>query len=60
MKNYALENCREFFTKVSKIVHELNGHLETCSRPQAIENSRQHLLLRTDILQKAVVGCPLS
>ena len=27
------------------------------SRPQVIENSRQHLLLRTDILQKTVVGC---
>ena len=34
----------------------LNGHLEICSRPQAIENSRQCLLLRTDILQKTVVG----
>ena len=30
------------------------------SRPQAGENSRQHLLLRTDILQKTVVpGLPL-
>ena len=25
---------------------------------QTTENSRQHLLLRTDILQKTVVGCP--
>ena len=24
-----------------------------------IENSRQYLLLRTDILQKTVAGCPL-
>ena len=42
-----------------KIVHEWNGHLEICSRPQAIENSSQCFLLRTaDILQKTVVGCP--
>ena len=26
--------------------------------PQATENSGQFLLLRTDILQKTVVGCP--
>ena len=37
---------------------EWNGHLEIFSRPQAEENSRQHLLLRVDILQKTVVGCP--
>ena len=41
-----------------KIVHEWNGHIEIFSRPQIIENSRQYLLLRTDILQKTVVGCP--
>ena len=40
------------------IVHEWNGHLEIFSGPQVIENSRQYLLLRTDILQKTVVGCP--
>ena len=34
------------------------SHLEIFSRPQIIENSRQYLLLRTDILQKTVVGCP--
>ena len=28
------------------------------SPPQVIENSRQFVLLRTDILQKSVVGCP--
>ena len=28
------------------------------SLPQVIENSRQYLLLRTDILQKSVLGCP--
>ena len=41
-------------------MHEWNGHLEIFSRPQVIENSRQYLLLRTDILQKTVVGCPLA
>ena len=35
-----------------------NGILEIFSRPQVIENSRQYLLLRTDILQKTVVGWP--
>ena len=34
--------------KRSKIVLEWNGHLEIFSRPQAIENSRQYLLLRKD------------
>ena len=28
------------------------------NRPQATENSRQYFLLRIDILQKTVVGCP--
>ena len=37
---------------------EQYSHLENFNRPQAIENSRQHLLLRTDILQKTVDGCP--
>ena len=36
----------------------MNGHLENFSLPQAIENSGQLLLLRTDILQKTVTGCP--
>ena len=42
----------------SKIVHEWNEHLEIFSLPQAIENSRQLLLLRTDILPRIVVGGP--
>ena len=37
-----------------KIVHKWNGHLEIFSRPQVIED----FLLRTDISQKTVVGCP--
>ena len=32
--------------------------MKNFSLPQAIENSRQLLLLRTDILQKTVFGCP--
>ena len=40
-----------------KIEHEWNVHLEIFIRPQEKENSRQYLLLRTDILQKEVVGC---
>ena len=36
------------------------GPLEIFSRPQVIESSRQYLLLRTNILQKTVVGCPWS
>ena len=40
-------------------MHEWNGHLEILSFPQGIENCRQFvLLLRTDILQETVVGCP--
>ena len=41
-----------------KILHEWNSHLEIFSLPQVIEHSRQYLLLRTDILQKTVIGCP--
>ena len=40
----------------SKIVPEWNTCLEIFNRIQVIENSRQYLLLRTDILQKTVVG----
>ena len=42
----------------SKIVPEWNTYLEVFSRIQVIGTSRQYLLLRTDILQKTVVGCP--
>ena len=57
MKNVTSENRREFF-RIVKIVLEWNDHLEIFNLPQVIENSRQYLLLRTDILQKTVVGCP--
>ena len=57
MKNLTSENRREFF-RIVEIVLEWNDHLEIFNLPQVIENSRQYLLLRTDILQKTVVGCP--
>ena len=37
---------------------EWNDHSEIFSCPQAIENFRQFLLVRTDISQKTVVDCP--
>ena len=58
MKNWTSENRSGFIGKASKIVHEWNRHLKTFSRAQVTESSRQYLLLRTDILQKTVVGCP--
>ena len=38
---------------ITLILHEWNDHLRIFSRPQVIENSRQYLPLRTDILQKS-------
>ena len=46
-ENQTSENRREFIREGSKMVHEWNVHLAIFSR-----------VLRTDILQKAVVGCP--
>ena len=43
-----------------KLYMKKNGNLESFSRRQVIENSRQYLFLRTDILQKTVVRYPLS
>ena len=48
----------EFIRYATKIVHKWNGHLEIFNLPQAIENVRQFVLLRTDILQKTVAGYP--
>ena len=45
--------------KLQKLYMNETVDLEIFSLPQAIENSRQFLLLRTDILQKTVIGCPL-
>ena len=36
---------------------EWDGHLVIFSCPRVMENSRQYLVLRTDILRKTVVGC---
>ena len=47
-----------FLDKLRKIVPEWNAPLEIISRIQAIENSRQYLLLRTDILLKESLGVP--
>ena len=47
MKNQTSENRREFIREASKIVREWNVHLAIFSR-----------VLRTDILQKTVVGYP--
>ena len=48
--------------KVSKIVHEWNGHLEIYSRLQAIQNYRQYLFLRTDLsvsqIMRLTARCP--
>ena len=38
----------------------MNGTLEIFSPPQVIENSRQCLLLRADVLLKTVVSCPCN
>ena len=58
MKNKTFESRRKFIRYASKIlVHEWNGHLKIFSRPFVIENSRQHLPLRTDILQTVVLSC---
>ena len=59
------ENVRWETIKLQKIVGNLLDKLrklylngKVFSLPQAIESSRQVLLLRTDISQKTVVGCP--
>ena len=50
---------RNLERQASKIVREWNDNLEIFCRPQVKEtDSRQYVLLRTDILQKTVVGCP--
>ena len=57
MKNKTFESRRKFIRYASKIlVHEWNGDLKIFSRPFVIENSQQHLPLRTDILQTVVLS----
>ena len=60
MKYYTSENRREFVSRGKLWKLYMNGHchLEIFRLPQAIKNSRQFLLLRTDISEKTVVGCP--
>ena len=54
MENKTFESRRKFIRYASKIlVHEWNGHLKIFSRPFVIENSRQHLPLRTAIYRQS-------
>ena len=48
----------KFIRYALKIVPDWEDHLEIFSRPQVIENYRQHLLLRIDYSQKTVIGRP--
>ena len=36
----------------------MNGTVKSFSPPQGMKSSMENLRLRTDILQKTVVGCP--
>ena len=58
VRNTASENTREVDTKPPKILVECNGYPEMFSLSGAVENFRRYLLIRTDILQKTVDGCP--
>ena len=54
VRKSASENRKKFIIYmliIKKIMHEWNGHLEIFSRAQAMENSRQYFLLRTDVSQ---------
>ena len=46
--------------KASKIVHEWNGHIEIVGRPEVMENSKQYLLLRTDVLKSGWVSLQVT
>ena len=43
--------------KLRKLQYMNGTVIESLSLPQGIENSRKLVLLRTDILQRTVVGC---
>ena len=58
VRNTTSENTREVDTKPPKILVECNGYPEMFSLSRAVENFRRYLLIRTDILQKTVDGCP--
>ena len=58
VRNTTSENTREADTKPPKILVECNGYPEMFSLSGAVEIFRRYLLIRTDILQKTVDGCP--
>ena len=58
VRNATSENTREVDTKPPKILVECNGYPEMFSLSGAVESFRRYLLIRTDILQKTVDGCP--
>ena len=58
VRNTTSENAREVDTKTSEVLVECDGYPEMFSLSGAVEISRRCLLIRTDILQKTVVGCP--
>ena len=58
VRNRTSENTREVDTKPPKILVECNGYPEMFSLSGAVEHFRWYLLIRTDILQKTVDGCP--
>ena len=58
VRNTTSGNAREVDTKPPKILVECNGYPEKFSLSGAVETFRRYLLIRTDILQKTVDGCP--
>ena len=58
VRNKTSENTREVDTKPPKILVECNGYAEMFSLSGAVEIFGRYLLIRTDILQKTVDGCP--
>ena len=58
VRNTTSENTREVDTKLPKILVECNGYPDMFSLSGAVETFRRYLLIRTDILQKTVDGCP--
>ena len=51
VRNTTSENTRDVDTKPPKILVKCNGY-------PAVEHFRRYLLIRTDVLQKTVDGCP--
>ena len=58
VRNTTSENTGEVDTKPPKILVQCNGYPEMLSLSGAVEIFRRYLLIRTDILQKTVDGCP--